>query len=147
MISSSFIVLQHVLFIIFTIGKTLKKRHPKMVTDTHISLDTNTMNLGIMLQLTTKSDYQSTTSRPSFGIQFVTTCPLVALLLVDLFDLMLIYSTSNLPSRTISTFDFLFMSLNSSLRVQTTSTFDLLSIPSNSTISQSTSTRLSLQRI
>jgi hypothetical protein len=62
-------------------------------------------------------DYQLTTSRPSFGLQSVATCPPVDLLLVDLFDLL----SMPLPCRTTSTFDFDFTS-------RLTSTFDLLSI-------------------
>jgi hypothetical protein len=63
-----FTTLQHALFIGFTIGKTLNKMHPKMVTNPRRSLAANPVNLGIMLKLNTKSDYQSTTSQPSFGI-------------------------------------------------------------------------------
>jgi hypothetical protein len=80
-----FTTLQHAFFIGFTVGKTLKKRHPKMVTNPCRSLATNPMNLRILLQSTTKSDYQSTTSRPSFGLQSVAT-PTCQPLLVDLFE-------------------------------------------------------------
>jgi hypothetical protein len=47
------VLLQHAFFIGFTVGKTLKKRHPKMVTDPCISLATNPVNLRILLQSTT----------------------------------------------------------------------------------------------
>jgi hypothetical protein len=63
----------HAFFIGFTLGKTINKRHPKMITYPHKSLATNTMNIGILLQSTTKWDYQSTTSQPSFGLQSVAT--------------------------------------------------------------------------
>jgi hypothetical protein len=58
-----------------------------MITDPCRSLATNPMNLGILLQSTTKSDYLSNTSRPSFGLQLVSTHPPVDLLSVDLLSI------------------------------------------------------------
>jgi hypothetical protein len=113
-----------------------------MVTDPCRSLATNPTNLRILLQSTTKSDYPSTTSRPSFGLQSVSTCPPVDLLSVDLFDLL----SMSLPCRTTSTFDFDFTrSTNLDLRlVVDPPRLRLYPVepprPSTSTVSRSTST-------
>jgi hypothetical protein len=80
-----FTTLQHAFFIGFTVGKTLKKRCPKMVTDPRRSLATNPMNLRILLQSTTKSDYHRLPvdlHSSSVGFHTPTCRPLV----VDLFN-------------------------------------------------------------
>jgi hypothetical protein len=66
--------------------KNAKEMCQKMVAYPCISLATNPTNLGIMLQ--------STTSRPPFSVQSVSTRPPDDLLLVDLFNLLSITSTS-----------------------------------------------------
>ena len=80
------------LFIGFTTGKPLNTWCPKMVTDPCRSLATNPTNPNILSQ----SDYQSTTSQPSFSLQLVVSHPHFDLFLVDL---SLIYSTLNLPDQ------------------------------------------------
>jgi len=103
-----FTVLQHTLFVYFTVGKTLKKRYPKMDTDPHKLLAINPMNLGILLQSTTKSSYQLTIGQPSFSLQSVATSLPIDLLLVHLFNLLFM----SLLHRTTSTFEFKFTRSN-----------------------------------
>jgi hypothetical protein len=77
-----------------------------MVTDPCRSLATNPVNLRILLQSTTKSDYHSTTSRPSFRSSVGFHTPSCRPLVVDLFNLLSMYlpcqpprpSTSTLPT-------------------------------------------------
>jgi hypothetical protein len=89
-----------------------KEMRQKMVTDPHRSLSTNPTNLGILLWSTTKLDYQSTTNRPSFGLQSVATRPPIDLLSIDVFDLPSITSNSTFPNRSTLTFDFHYQSIH-----------------------------------
>jgi hypothetical protein len=87
-----FLALQHAFFIGFMIGKTLNKRCPKTITNPCRSLATNPANLEILLQSTTKSDYQSAYIRSSVDCHTPACRPLVSWplrLVVDVFVLRL----------------------------------------------------------
>jgi hypothetical protein len=114
------------LFIGFTTGKTLNKCAQKWL-QIHADHWLQIRESQDFVTVDSKSDYQSTTSWPSFGLQSVATHPPVDLLLVDLFDLL----SMPLPCRTASTFDFDFTrstNLNLRLVVDLPRPFDLLSI-------------------
>jgi hypothetical protein len=75
-----------------------------------ISLDTNPINLWILLRSTTKSYYQLITSDPLFSLQSIATRPPIELLSVELFYLMSMYSNYPLPDRVTLKFELLSMS-------------------------------------